>query len=148
MSARGSEESHTDMQMLTGDAVAIAKETCKQLGLKTNVYDSEKLIGGGMSGSDIRDFVEAADGFAEVFPEHKYQVVNLLQERGHLTAMTGDGVNDAPSLKKADCGIAVEGASDAARTAADVVFLDEGEQSRISLFLSSADLRRSKHDHH
>jgi H+-transporting ATPase len=72
--------------MLTGDAVAIAKETCKQLGLKTNVYDSEKLIGGGMSGSDIRDFVEAADGFAEVFPEHKYQVVSLLQERGHLVS--------------------------------------------------------------
>ncbi|WVR09316.1 plasma-membrane proton-efflux P-type ATPase [Kwoniella sp. DSM 27419] len=120
------------VKMLTGDAVAIAKETCKQLGLKTNVYDSEKLIGGGMSGSDIRDFVEAADGFAEVFPEHKYQVVNLLQERGHLTAMTGDGVNDAPSLKKADCGIAVEGASDAARTAADVVFLDEGLSTIIT----------------
>jgi H+-transporting ATPase len=118
--------------MLTGDAVAIAKETCKQLGLKTNVYDSEKLIGGGMAGSDIRDFVEAADGFAEVFPEHKYQVVSLLQERGHLTAMTGDGVNDAPSLKKADCGIAVEGASDAARTAADVVFLDEGLSTIIT----------------
>ncbi|KIR28159.1 plasma-membrane proton-efflux P-type ATPase [Cryptococcus deuterogattii 99/473] len=120
------------VKMLTGDAVAIAKETCKQLGLKTNVYDSEKLIGGGMAGSDIRDFVEAADGFAEVFPEHKYQVVNLLQERGHLTAMTGDGVNDAPSLKKADCGIAVEGASDAARTAADVVFLDEGLSTIIT----------------
>ena len=132
--------------MLTGDAVAIAKETCKQLGLGTNVYDSEKLIGGGMSGSDIRDFVEAADGFAEVFPEHKYQVVSLLQERGHLTAMTGeskvfqssvpydtgDGVNDAPSLKRADCGIAVEGASDAARTAADVVFLDEGLSTIIT----------------
>ncbi|ODN73166.1 plasma-membrane proton-efflux P-type ATPase [Cryptococcus amylolentus CBS 6039] len=120
------------VKMLTGDAVAIAKETCKQLGLKTNVYDSEKLIGGGMTGSDIRDFVEAADGFAEVFPEHKYQVVQLLQERGHLTAMTGDGVNDAPSLKKADCGIAVEGASDAARTAADVVFLDEGLSTIIT----------------
>jgi len=120
------------VKMLTGDAVAIAKETCKQLGLKTNVYDSEMLIGGGMSGSDIRDFVEAADGFAEVFPEHKYQVVNLLQERGHLTAMTGDGVNDAPSLKKADCGIAVEGASDAALTAADVVFLDEGLSTIIT----------------
>ncbi|RSH85711.1 hypothetical protein EHS25_003852 [Saitozyma podzolica] len=120
------------VKMLTGDAVAIAKETCKQLGLKTNVYDSEKLIGGGMAGSDIRDFVEAADGFAEVFPEHKYQVVSLLQERGHLTAMTGDGVNDAPSLKKADCGIAVEGASDAARTAADVVFLDEGLSTIIT----------------
>ncbi|WVQ95251.1 plasma-membrane proton-efflux P-type ATPase [Kwoniella sp. CBS 9459] len=122
------------VKMLTGDAVAIAKETCKQLGLGTNVYDSEKLIGGSgnMAGSDIRDFVEAADGFAEVFPEHKYQVVNLLQERGHLTAMTGDGVNDAPSLKKADCGIAVEGASDAARTAADVVFLDEGLSTIIT----------------
>ncbi|WVF67679.1 plasma-membrane proton-efflux P-type ATPase [Kwoniella sp. CBS 6097] len=120
------------VKMLTGDAVAIAKETCKQLGLSTNVYDSEKLIGGTMAGSDIRDFVEAADGFAEVFPEHKYQVVNLLQERGHLTAMTGDGVNDAPSLKKADCGIAVEGASDAARTAADVVFLDEGLSTIIT----------------
>ncbi|ORX38213.1 hypothetical protein BD324DRAFT_577481 [Kockovaella imperatae] len=120
------------VKMLTGDAVAIAKETCKQLGLNTNVYDSEKLIGGGMAGSDIRDFVEAADGFAEVFPEHKYQVVALLQERGHLTAMTGDGVNDAPSLKKADCGIAVEGASDAARTAADVVFLDEGLSTMIT----------------
>lgn len=120
------------VKMLTGDAVAIAKETCKQLGLKTNVYDSEKLITSGMSGSDIRDFVEAADGFAEVFPEHKYQVVSLLQERGHLTAMTGDGVNDAPSLKKADCGIAVEGASDAARTAADVVFLDEGLSTIIT----------------
>lgn len=120
------------VKMLTGDAVAIARETCKQLGLNTNVYDSEKLIGGSMAGSDIRDFCEHADGFAEVFPEHKYQVVNLLQERGHLTAMTGDGVNDAPSLKKADCGIAVEGASDAARTAADVVFLDEGLSTIIT----------------
>ncbi|KAJ7743738.1 plasma-membrane proton-e [Mycena maculata] len=120
------------IKMLTGDAVAIAKETCKQLALGTNVYDSERLIGSSMSGSDVRDFVEAADGFAEVFPEHKYQVVEMLQQRGHLTAMTGDGVNDAPSLKKADCGIAVEGASDAARSAADVVFLDEGLNSIIT----------------
>ncbi|KAJ7767693.1 putative hydrogen-exporting ATPase [Mycena metata] len=120
------------IKMLTGDAVAIAKETCKQLQLGTNVYDSQRLIGSGMSGSDVRDFVEAADGFAEVFPEHKYQVVEMLQQRGHLTAMTGDGVNDAPSLKKADCGIAVEGASDAARSAADVVFLDEGLNSIIT----------------
>ncbi|KAF8179372.1 hypothetical protein K438DRAFT_1680609 [Mycena galopus ATCC 62051] len=120
------------IKMLTGDAVAIAKETCKKLQLGTNVYDSQRLIGSGMSGSDVRDFVEAADGFAEVFPEHKYQVVEMLQQRGHLTAMTGDGVNDAPSLKKADCGIAVEGASDAARSAADVVFLDEGLNSIIT----------------
>lgn len=121
------------VKMLTGDAVAIAKETCKMLSLGTKVYDSQRLIGsGGMAGSAIHDFVEAADGFAEVFPEHKYQVVEILQNRGHLTAMTGDGVNDAPSLKKADCGIAVEGASDAARSAADVVFLDEGLSTIIT----------------
>ena len=119
--------------MLTGDAVAIAKETCKMLALGTKVYDSQRLIGsGGLSGAAIHDFVEAADGFAEVFPEHKYQVVEILQQRGHLTAMTGDGVNDGPSLKKADCGIAVEGASDAARSAADVVFLDEGLSTIIT----------------
>ena len=84
------------IKMLTGDAVAIAVETCKQLGLGTNVYDSERLIGGSesMAGSEVRDFVEAADGFAEVFPEHKYQVVSMLQQRGHLTAMTGDGVSE------------------------------------------------------
>ena len=121
------------VKMLTGDAVAIAKETCKMLALGTKVYDSQRLIGsGGMAGSAIHDFVEAADGFGEVFPEHKYQVVEMLQHRGHLTAMTGDGVNDAPSLKKADCGIAVEGASDAARAAADVVFLDEGLSTIIT----------------
>ncbi|CAD6889306.1 unnamed protein product [Tilletia controversa] len=121
------------VKMLTGDAVAIAKETCKMLALGTKVYDSHRLIGsGGLTGSAIHDFVEAADGFAEVFPEHKYQVVEMLQQRGHLTAMTGDGVNDAPSLKKADCGIAVEGASDAARAAADVVFLDEGLSTIIT----------------
>lgn len=121
------------VKMLTGDAVAIAKETCKMLSLGTKVYDSQRLIGsGGLAGSAIHDFIEAADGFAEVFPEHKYQVVEMLQHRGHLVAMTGDGVNDAPSLKKADCGIAVEGASDAARSAADVVFLDEGLSTIIT----------------
>lgn len=114
------------VKMLTGDAIAIAKETCKMLALGTKVYNSEKLIHGGLSGGMAGDLVEKADGFAEVYPEHKYQVVKLLQERGHLTAMTGDGVNDAPSLKKADCGIAVEGASEAAQTASDIVFLEPG----------------------
>lgn len=81
---------------------------------------------GGLAGSAQHDLVERADGFAEVFPEHKYQVVEMLQRRGHLTAMTGDGVNDAPSLKKADCGIAVEGATEAAQAAADIVLLAPG----------------------
>ncbi|KUL88981.1 hypothetical protein ZTR_06095 [Talaromyces verruculosus] len=114
------------VKMLTGDAIAIAKETCKMLALGTKVYNSERLIHGGLTGSRQHDLVERADGFAEVFPEHKYQVVEMLQQRGHLTAMTGDGVNDAPSLKKSDCGIAVEGATEAAQAAADIVFLAPG----------------------
>lgn len=107
------------------------------LALGTKVYNSQKLIYGGLSGTTQHDLVERADGFAEVFPEHKYQVVEMLQQRGHLTAMTGDGVNDAPSLKKADCGIAVEGASEAAQAAADIVFLAPG-LSTIVLAIKTA----------
>jgi H+-transporting ATPase len=125
------------VKMLTGDAIAIAKETCKMLALGTKVYNSTKLIHGGLSGTTQHDLVERADGFAEVFPEHKYQVVEMLQQRGHLTAMTGDGVNDAPSLKKADCGIAVEGSSEAAQAAADIVFLAPG-LSTIVLAIKTA----------
>ncbi|KAI9746681.1 MAG: hypothetical protein M1818_000395 [Claussenomyces sp. TS43310] len=120
------------VKMLTGDAIAIAKETCQMLALGTKVYNSDKLIHGGLSGTTQHDLVEKADGFAEVFPEHKYQVVEMLQQRGHLTAMTGDGVNDAPSLKKSDCGIAVEGASEAAQAAADIVFLAPGLSTIVS----------------
>ena len=120
------------VKMLTGDAIAIAKETCTLLALGNKVYNSERLIHGSLSGTTQHDLVEKADGFAEVFPEHKYQVVEKLQQRGHLTAMTGDGVNDAPSLKKADCGIAVEGASEAAQAAADIVFLAPGLSTIVS----------------
>ncbi len=120
------------VKMLTGDAIAIAKETCKMLALGTKVYNSDKLIHGGLNGTTQHDLVEKADGFAEVFPEHKYQVVEMLQQRGHLTAMTGDGVNDAPSLKKSDCGIAVEGATEAAQAAADIVFLAPGLSTIVS----------------
>ena len=128
------------IKMLTGDAVGIAKETARQLGLGTNIYDAERLgvTGAGeMSGSEVNDFVENADGFAEVYPQHKYSVVEILQSRGHLVAMTGDGVNDAPSLKKADTGIAVEGASDAARSAADIVFVAPGLSAIIDALKTS-----------
>ena len=70
--------------------------------------------------------IEKADGFAQVFPEHKFHIVDVLQSRGHIVGMTGDGVNDAPALKKADCGIAVSGATDAARAAASIVLLASG----------------------
>ncbi|CAI8506009.1 unnamed protein product [Hanseniaspora opuntiae] len=129
------------VKMLTGDAVGIAKETCRQLGLGTNIYDAERLglggVGGDMTGSELGDFVENADGFAEVFPQHKYNVVEILQNRGYLVAMTGDGVNDAPSLKKADTGIAVEGATDAARSASDIVFLAPGLSAIIDALKTS-----------
>ena len=74
----------------------------------------------------MAESIENADGFAQVFPEHKFHIVDVLQKRGHIVGMTGDGVNDAPALKKADCGIAVSGATDAARAAAAIVLLTPG----------------------
>lgn len=128
------------IKMLTGDAIAIAKETARQLGLGTNIYKPEELGvtgAGDLPGSEVNDFVEGADGFAEVYPEHKYGVVERLQNRGYLVAMTGDGVNDAASLKKADTGIAVEGASDAARSASDIVFLAPGLSAIVDTIKAS-----------
>ncbi|KAL4915772.1 hypothetical protein BDW62DRAFT_219178 [Aspergillus aurantiobrunneus] len=136
------------IKMLTGDAAGIARETSRALGLGTNVYNAEGLgLGGGgtMPGSEVYDFVEAADGFAEVWPQHKYNVVDILQQRGYLVAMTGDGVNDAPSLKKADTGIAVEGSSDAARSAADIVFLAPGLSAIIDALKTSRQIFHRMH---
>jgi H+-transporting ATPase len=76
--------------------------------------------------ANIEECVDKADGFGRVFPEHKYGIVHALQDRGHVVAMTGDGVNDAPALKQADCGIAVSGATDAARAAAALILTAPG----------------------
>ena len=115
------------VKMVTGDALAIAKETATKVGLGTNVLDATGL--GDVKKDEtaaVADSIETADGFAQVFPEHKYHIVDVLQHRGHIVGMTGDGVNDAPALKKADCGIAVSDATDAARAAADIVLLTPG----------------------
>jgi len=114
-------------KMVTGDQLAIAKEIGRQLGLGTNiidagVFDETKHYEAGQ----LADAIEKADGFAQVFPEHKYHIVESLQQRGHIVGMTGDGVNDAPALKKADAGIAMAGATDAARAAASIVLLTPG----------------------
>ena len=115
------------IKMVTGDALAIARETAKTLGMGANILDGASLGDAkheetAATGASI----EQADGFAQVFPEHKYHIVDVLQKRGHIVGMTGDGVNDAPALKKADCGIAVSGATDAARAAASIVLMTPG----------------------
>ena len=116
-----------DVKMVTGDQTAIARETARQLGMGTNILDASGLGDTKHHESaQSAEAIEKADGFAQVFPEHKFHIVDVLQQRGHIVGMTGDGVNDAPALKKADCGIAVSGATDAARAAASIVLLTSG----------------------
>jgi H+-transporting ATPase len=115
------------VKMVTGDQVAIAKEIGRQLELGTNIVDASIFSESKQHESgQLADAIEQSDGFAQVFPEHKYHIVDVLQQRGHIVGMTGDGVNDAPALKKADAGIAVSGATDAARAAASIVLLLPG----------------------
>jgi H+-transporting ATPase len=120
-------EMGVSVKMVTGDQTAIARETARQLGMGTNILDASGL--GDTKRHETAESAEAiekADGFAQVFPEDKFHIVDVLQQRGHIVGMTGDGVNDAPALKKADCGIAVSGATDAARAAASIVLLSPG----------------------
>jgi len=115
------------VKMVTGDQLAIGREIAGQLGLGPNLLDAGGFGGkGGLDSQQLAESIEKADGFAQVFPEHKFRIVEVLQRRNHLVGMTGDGVNDAPALKKADCGIAVSDATDAARSAADIVLLTPG----------------------
>ncbi len=120
-------EMGVNVKMVTGDQVAIAKETARVLGLGTNILAARTLGDTTKKATDEQaKAIEDADGFAQVFPEHKYHIVDVLQQHGHIVGMTGDGVNDAPALKKADCGIAVSGATDAARAAASIVLMTSG----------------------
>ncbi len=113
-----------NVKMLTGDHIAIARQIAPEVNVGTNIMSASSLMD--RHDSAAQRTVEEADGFAEVFPEHKYRIVELLQGKGHIVGMTGDGVNDAPALKKADAGIAVAGAADAAKSAADIVLTKPG----------------------
>ncbi|MFQ5644146.1 MAG: plasma-membrane proton-efflux P-type ATPase, partial [Thiogranum sp.] len=125
----GARDHGVQVKMVTGDNVAIARQIAAKLGLGTRILKADSLPtdhrGTGTPG-DVTERVENADGFAEVFPEHKFSIVKILQGNNHITGMTGDGVNDAPALKQADVGIAVSGATDAARAAADLVLTNPG----------------------
>lgn len=119
-----------DVKMITGDHLAIAKEISRQVNLNPEIMLATSFID--LSDKEAEEIVENANGFAQVFPEHKYHIVELLQYRGHIIGMTGDGVNDAPALKKADVGIAVAGSTDAAKSAADIVLTESGLSTIIN----------------
>ena len=108
-----------NVKMITGDHTAIAKQIAQKVNLKNNILEASVFLN--RPDKEASNIIEKADGFAQVFPEHKYRIVELLQEKKHIVGMTGDGVNDSPALKKADVGIAVAGATDAAKSAADIV---------------------------
>ncbi|KAG8481764.1 hypothetical protein CXB51_026434 [Gossypium anomalum] len=130
-----------NVKMITGDQLAIGKETGRRLGMGTNMYPSSALLGQNKGDTidtiGVDELIEKADGFAGVFPEHKYEIVKRLQQRNHICGMTGDGVNDAPALKKADIGIAVDDATDAARGASDIVLTEPGLSVIVSAVLTS-----------
>jgi len=119
--------------MLTGDAIAIAREVSTEVGLGEvrRVSDLKDPAGG--VGSDVERLLEGVGGLAEVYPEDKYFVVKRLQAGGHVTGMTGDGVNDAPALRQAEVGIAVSSATDVARSAASVVLTKPGLTNIVTL---------------
>ncbi|CAG8559604.1 20789_t:CDS:2 [Dentiscutata erythropus] len=126
-----------EVKMITGDQLIIAKEVAHRLGMNRVILDANHLVDPDKTEEEVTQHCERADGFAQVIPEHKYRVVELLQKRGLLVGMTGDGVNDAPALKKANVGIAVHGCTDAARSAADIVLLAPGLSTIVDGIMTS-----------
>ncbi len=122
--------------MLTGDSMAIAKEIALQSGIGGNIIRMADI--GGLSENEQMKVVGESDGFAEIYPEDKYKIVKLLQSRGHMVGMTGDGVNDAPALKQAEMGIAVSNATDVAKASASVVLTEPG----ISVIINAVTISR------
>lgn len=129
------------VKMVTGDDVAIGSEISRQLGLGQHLLSASEVFKNDKDPNHIQvdtaRTVENADGFGRVFPEHKFEIVKALQQRNHIVAMTGDGVNDAPALKQADCGIAVSGATDAARSAAAIILTAPGLSTIISAIIEA-----------
>ncbi len=121
------------VKMLTGDALAVAREIARGVGLPNIRRVEELKAASAEAGNEAVDLLADADGFAEVYPEDKYIVVRHLQAAGHVTGMTGDGVNDAPALRQAEVGIAVSTATDVAKGAASVVLTDPGLTNIVAL---------------
>ena len=114
------------VKMLTGDGLPVAREIAQGVGLPNILRVADLKATSAKAGNEAVDLLAGADGFAEVYPEDKYIVVQHLQAAGHVTGMTGDGVNDAPALRQAEVGIAVSSATDVAKGAASVVLTEPG----------------------
>jgi H+-transporting ATPase len=121
------------VKMLTGDALAVAREIAQGVGLPSIRRVADLKAAGAEAGNEAVDLLAGADGYAEVYPEDKYIVVQHLQAAGHVTGMTGDGVNDAPALRQAEVGIAVSSATDVAKGAASVVLTEPGLTNIVAL---------------
>jgi plasma-membrane proton-efflux P-type ATPase len=121
------------VKMLTGDALAVASEIARGVGLPNIKRMADLKAASAQADNKTKDLFGGADGFAEVFPEDKYVVVKQMQTAGHVTGMTGDGVNDAPALRQAEVGIAVSTATDVAKGAASVVLTEPGLTNIIAL---------------
>ena len=128
-----------NVKMVTGDDVAIGDQIAKQLGMGDHLVVASDVFKDGATtvSPEIAEAVERADGFGRVYPQHKYEIVKSLQQRGHIVAMTGDGVNDAPALRQADCGIAVSGATDAARSAAALILTAPGLSTIVNAIVGA-----------
>ena len=131
-------EMGVSVKMVTGDHVEIAKEIAGQVHLGKNIHSAEDVMQ--KPDREALKIVEEADGFAQVYPDHKYHIVDMLQKNGHIVGMTGDGVNDAPALRKADVGIAVAGATNAAKSAASIVFTKPGLSVIIDALIHSREI--------
>ena len=129
-----------EVKMITGDHKAIAVDMCHQLGMKDDIQGCDGLPSFDPAtaaipktlGAEYGPMIERANGFAQVFPEHKFLIVEALKQRGWSVGMTGDGVNDAAALAQAQVGIAVDGATDAAKNAADMILLDDNFASIVA----------------
>ena len=121
------------VKILTGDALAVAREIAQGVGLPNIRRVADLKAADAQAGNKAVDLLAGADGFAEVYPEDKYIVVQHLQAAGHVTGMTGDGVNDAPALRQAEVGIAVSTATDVAKGAASVVLTEPGLTNIVAL---------------
>jgi H+-transporting ATPase len=122
-------------KMLTGDNIAVAKEIARQVSIGDKIYRMSDLAG--LSETEQARILDEYDGFAEIYPEDKYRIVRLLQSRGHMVGMTGDGVNDAPALKQAEVGIAVSNSTDVAKASASIVLTEPGTQQIIEAMKTS-----------